>query len=75
MTIDYQRHQDGPAARAFLAETADYYRQALGDRLGLPGEALGATAFSLVIGMVVHRILDPQAPGFSEQLQVVAALG
>lgn len=75
VAIDYLRAQEGPEARAFLAETAAFYRQALGERLGLPHEALAATAFSLVLGMIVQRLLDPSAASFAEQLAVVARVG
>jgi AcrR family transcriptional regulator len=74
VAIDYLRATDDPASRVFLAETAGFYRDALGERLGLPGESLGATAFSFVVGMFVHRIFDPNAPSFAEQLTVLAAL-
>jgi AcrR family transcriptional regulator len=74
VAIDYRRTADGAEARAFLAETAAFYRQALGERLGLPGEILGASAFSFVVGMLAHRLLDPGAPSLADQLAVLAAL-
>ena len=74
VAIDYLRTNEGPEARAFLAETAAVYRAALGERLGLPHEAMASTAFSLVLGMVVQRMLDPEAAGFAEQLAVVGGV-
>ncbi len=74
VAVDYLRNHPEPTARAFLAETAALYREALGERLGLPGQILGASTFSFVLGMILHRTLDPAAPAFSDQLAVLAAL-
>ncbi len=74
VSIDYLRTAEGPEARTFLAETSRFYRKALGERLGLPGESLGAAVYSFVVGVLVHRLLDEDAPAIGEQLAVLAAL-
>lgn len=73
LAIDYRRNHDGPEARAFLAETTGFYRRALGERLGLPGESLGSTVYSFVLGMIVQRMFDPDEVDFESQIAVLAA--
>ncbi len=75
LAIDYLRSQDGPEARAFLTSTTRFYRDALQERLGLPGDSLGKALYSFVIGMMVHQLLDPDGVDIAEQVAVLRALG
>lgn len=75
LAIDYLRSQEGPEARAFLQQTTRFYRDALQERLALPGESLGKALYSFVIGMMVHQLLDPDGVSIAEQLAVLRAMG
>ncbi len=59
MSLDY--YQLHPEDRPFLAQVSRRYRAALVDRLGLPSAELGPLLYSFVLGMVVHRTLDPES--------------
>ncbi len=75
LAIDYLRSQDDEEARAFLRETTRFYRDALQERLALPGEALGKALYSFVIGMMVHSLLDPKGVNVADQVAVLKAMG
>lgn len=72
MSLDY--YQLHPDDREFLADVSRRYRGALVDRLQLPAPELGKLLYSFVLGMVVHRTLDPASVdlathvGFLQQL-------
>ena len=66
--------QVAPDDRDALARTARTYRDALADRLQLPSPALGSLFFSLVLGALAHRVLDPESGALGPQVDALRAL-
>jgi AcrR family transcriptional regulator len=73
VALDFHRQQ--PEARGFLAGTVGFYRQALMDRLGPAGDALGPVLLSALMGALVHGVLDPESVDLGAQLDLLQGLG
>ena len=72
MSLDYYQLQ--PDDRPFLADVSRRYRKALVDRLQLPVPELGKLLYSFVLGMVVHRTLDPESVDLSAHVALIQGL-
>lgn len=62
MAIDYLRlhtRETAEACQETLTAACQFYRQAIGEQLGLTGSELEKIFFSYVVGILVQRILDP----------------
>lgn len=57
LMLDYQRHH-GSAAEV-LQWVVSFYRRAVGAQLGQEDEAAAVPVFSLVLGMLLHQLVDP----------------
>jgi AcrR family transcriptional regulator len=73
MSLDYYQLQ--PDDRPFLAEISRRYRGALVERLQLPAPELGPLLYSFVLGMVVHRTLDPESVDLAAHVVLLQQLG
>lgn len=72
MSLDYYQLQ--PDDRAFLAEVSQKYKDVLTDRLRIPAPELGALLYSFVLGLIVHRTLDPGAVDLGAHVDLVEQL-
>lgn len=72
IALDYHRHQDDPASRQLIAETVRDYQIALRESLGLDDHPqLARVLLSFLLGMSVHRILDPESVEVVDHLAVL----
>lgn len=55
LAMDFHRHGGDPAALAAATAT---YREAIAGQLGVDG---GSAAFAAILGLVMHRLLEPTA--------------
>jgi len=59
MSLDY--YQLHPDDRGFLADVSRQYRSVLAERLRLRAPELEPLLYSFVLGLIVHRTLDPDS--------------
>ncbi len=72
VALDYHRQQDDADSRRFLADTVRDYQLALRDQLGLTDHPqLARVLLSFLLGMCVHRILDPDSVEVLDHLAVL----
>jgi AcrR family transcriptional regulator len=72
VALDYHRHQEDADSRRFLAETVRDYQVALREQLGLADHPqVSAVLLSFLLGMCVHRILDPDSVTVDDHLAVL----
>ncbi len=68
--LEYRRR--APEDREVLERTLRTYRAALTEHLGLPDEALSGPLMSLLLGAIVHRVLDPEGVDLAVHMAVLA---
>jgi AcrR family transcriptional regulator len=71
LTLDFQRHRPDEAGRALVAASSRVYRDALIEQLG-PGA--GGAPWSLLQGMLVHEMLDPESVDIQQHLDALVRL-
>jgi len=72
LALEYRRH--APEDREVLERTLRTYRAALVEHLRLPDEALSGPLMSLLLGAIVHRVLDPEGVDLRVHLAVLSRL-
>lgn len=71
LALDFQRHRTDDAGRALVRASTRIYRDALIEQLG-PGA--GGASWSLMQGMLVHEMLDPENVDVSDHLDALVRL-
>jgi AcrR family transcriptional regulator len=61
VALEYRRQQTGPEADAVLRGVLAVYRDTIAEQMGLSDSREATVALSLLLGMLVHRRLDPDA--------------
>jgi AcrR family transcriptional regulator len=69
LIFDFQRHRDDPKGRAMVRQAAATYRDAFYEQVGH-----SVVAWSLVLGMLVQGILDPDTSAPQEHLLALSLL-
>jgi len=67
VAIEYQRHQPDTNSKTFLKDTLDTYREAIKQNFAL-SEFMSETILSMLIGMIIQRLLDPNAVNLQDHL-------
>ena len=73
VSLDAWRRADDEA-RAALIRTARTYRDGLAARLGLSDDATARLLFSFVLGLLVHRTLDPESEDLAAHVALLVGL-
>ncbi len=58
IVLDYYRY--APSGSPVLGQTVAYYRNSIREHLRLSGEDSAGLVLSVILGMIVHKILDPE---------------
>ena len=71
VALEYRRQQSGPEADAVLQGVLAVYRDTIGEQMGLTDPAQSTIALSLLLGMLVHRRLDPAAVDIAAHMMLL----
>ncbi len=71
LALDYQRHRPDEAGQDVVRAVNKYYRDAFVEHSGAKN---ADAAWSLVLGMLVHGLMDPDAAGEMEHLAALTKL-
>ncbi len=71
LTLDFQRHRSDEDAKALVRASTRLYRDALNDQLG---PTVGGAPWSLIQGMLVHEMLDPENVDVPDHLDALMRL-
>ncbi len=74
VALEYRRQQTGPEADAVLRGVLTVYRETIAEQMGLTSGREATVALSLLLGMLVHRRLDPDAVDVGAHLIGLSAL-
>lgn len=59
LIMDYYRQQSAEEAGGFIQQIVGYFRQMIAEQLGYDDPDRAAATFSMLLGIVMHRLLDP----------------
>ncbi len=71
IALEFHREATGPADRALLQETLREYRVAIEAQLGLDDPTAGSAVLSFILGILIHRVLDPDQVDVAAQVKLV----
>ena len=71
IALEYHRHHDDPDSRAWLADITRQYVQTFQDHLHFESPAESRVMMSLLIGALVHQLLDAQSVDLLEHVHWV----
>jgi len=71
IALEFHREATGPADRALLQETLREYRSAIEAQLGIDDPAAGSAILSFILGILIHRVLDPGQVDVAAQVKLV----
>lgn len=74
VALEYRRQQSGPEADAVLRGVLAVYRDTIGEQMGLTDPGQATIALSLLLGMLVHRRLDPSAVDIGAHMVAIQGL-
>ena len=67
VAMEYQRHQPDSESNEFLRDTLSTYREAIIENFQLSA-SMSETILSMLIGMIIQRLFDPNAVNTRKQL-------
>jgi len=73
VALDFNR-RPGAAVRQVIRENVAVYRGLIRDRFGLGSAAAASVVLSFLFGILVHRVLDPEAVDLTAQLTELAGV-
>ncbi len=59
LIMDYYRHQNPEDAGDFIQQIVGYFRRMIAEQLGYDDPDRAAATFSMLLGILMHRLLDP----------------
>jgi len=74
IALEYQRVQPEEGAQEFLDLTIRGYQDALKENLKLPNKESAELLLSLILGMLIHSSLAPQASNLESQLSIIEGI-
>lgn len=74
LIIDYYRQNDCNDPEQIIREMTDFYKQNLSEHLGISQSAVVSAFLSFILGILVHRILDPKTIDWQEQMALIRSL-
>ena len=74
VSLEYRRQHTGPEADAVLRGVLTVYRDTIAEQMGLTDSGQATVALSLLLGMLVHRRLDPDAVDIGVHMLVLGAV-
>ncbi len=74
LVIDYYRQNGCSDPEQIIREMADFYKRNLSEHLGISNPVVISTFLSFIVGILVHRILDPNTNDLQEQTSLVKGL-
>jgi len=65
--LDFYRNENLADHRSIVVETASYYRDAINEHMGFKDPVAGNLLFSIVLGLILQRLMDPENAQFAQQ--------
>jgi len=74
IALEYHRHHPDPESRAWLAGITRRYTQTFQQHLALDKAGPARVTMSLVVGAMVHQLLDPEGVDMMEHIRWIDAM-
>lgn len=74
LIIDYYRQNNCTDPESIIREMSEFYKKHIGEQLGISKSVIASTFLSFTLGLLVHRILDPNANDWDEQIALLRTM-
>lgn len=74
LAIDYYRQNNCSHPDQIIQEISSFYKKNIAEQLGITQSVIASTFLSFILGLLIHRILDPQTNDWDGQIALLRTL-
>lgn len=74
LAIDYYRQNNCSYPDNIIQEMAQFYKRNIAEQLGISQNVIVSTLLSFILGLLVHRVLNPNAEDWEGQIALLRTL-
>jgi len=74
LIIDYYRQNECKDPDLIIKEMSEFYKQSILEQLGIDNSIVASTILSFTLGILIHRILNPTANDWDEQISLLRSM-
>ena len=74
LIIDYYRQNECNDPDLIIKELSEFYRESISEQLQISDSVIASTFLSFTLGIIIHRILNPSAQDWDEQISFLRSM-
>ncbi|MDX1959459.1 MAG: TetR/AcrR family transcriptional regulator [Leptospiraceae bacterium] len=74
LIIDYYRQNECKDPDLIIKELSEFYRESISEQLQISDSVIASTFLSFTLGIIIHRILNPSAQDWDEQISFLRSM-